>query len=348
MTNRYYLLLMLVLLALMTAGCGRKDKNKPQFDPKIRVKVQTVGDSAATDYRHYVGNVRSERQVSLSFPLGGTLTALYVHNGQRVRKGDIIAKVDETSAKSLHDASLATLRQAEDGYRRLKQVHDGEGISDVRWVQMETDLEKARQSEISSRKHLDDCTLYASQDGVVSMGDHVIGEQLNPMDVVCQIVDMNSLMVEFSVPEKEIGKIGVGTSALATIPALGDSECRLSIYDKSFLSNPLGHSYTIKARITSGAENVLPGMVVKIHLALQNSVDQGIVVPSSCVQTMSDGMTVWVLRKGKTYRQKIEVSEFIKNGVLVKSGIEQGDTIVTEGYQKLYNGAQVTIIPSDK
>jgi membrane fusion protein (multidrug efflux system) len=174
------------------------------------------------------------------------------------------------------------------------------------------------------------------------MGDHIIGEQLNPLDVVCHIVDMNSLIVEFSVPEKEIGEIGIGTTASGTIPALGNSERSITIYDKSFLSNPLGHSYNIKAKMPSGTNDVLPGMVVKIRLALQTSKEKGIVVPSSCVQTMTDGMAVWVLRNGKSYRQKIEVSEFIKNGVMVSSGLECGDTIVTEGYQKLYNGAQVS------
>ncbi len=342
MNKCFYPLIILILLTLAMVGCGRKASKKQQFDPTIPVTVQVVGDSNEVDSRNYVGTVRSERQVTLSFPLGGTLTAVYVHNGQRVRKGTLIAKVDETAAKSLHETAMATLRQAEDGYRRLKQVHEGEGISDVRWVQMETDLEKARQSEISARKHLNDCTLYASQDGVISMGNHVIGEQLNPLDAVCQIVDMNSLMVEFSVPEKEVGQIEIGSTATATIPALDDSKCRLTVFDKSFLSNPLGHSYNIKARMSSDIKDVLPGMVVKINLALRSSANPGIVVPSSCVQTMADGMAVWVIRGGKSYRQKIEVSEFIENGVLVTDGLGHGDTIVTKGYQKLYNGAKVS------
>ena len=174
------------------------------------------------------------------------------------------------------------------------------------------------------------------------MGNHVIGEQLNPLDAVCQIVDMNSLMVEFSVPEKEVGQIEIGSTATATIPALDDSKCRLTVFDKSFLSNPLGHSYNIKARMSSDIKDVLPGMVVKINLALRSSASPGIVVPSSCVQTMADGMAVWVIRGGKSYRQKIEVSEFIENGVLVTDGLGHGDTIVTKGYQKLYNGAKVS------
>ena len=132
---------------------------------------------------------------------------------------------------------------------------------------------------------------------------------------------MNKLMVEFSVPEKEIGLIQVGQSATATIPALNDANKNIVVYDKAILSNPLGHSYTIKARISPEEKEVLPGMVAKIRLALLSSEGSGIVVPSSCVQTIPNGIAVWTLENGKAYHRKIEVSEFIKNGVLVSDGL---------------------------
>ena len=142
---------------LLIAGCNSK-KKQPPFNPVIPVEIEVVGTTDGSNTRNYVGTVQSEMKVALSFPLGGTLKGIYVHNGQRVKQGTLVAKVDETTAKSLHDAALATLNQAEDGYRRLKQVYDEGGVSQVRWVQMETDLEKARQAEISTRKHLQECT----------------------------------------------------------------------------------------------------------------------------------------------------------------------------------------------
>jgi len=335
-------LLMIIPLSMLLIGCGgKKEKKQKKYNPVIPVEAITVDFAGDNDFRNYVGSLKSEVKMALSFTFGGELTEICVTNGQKVKKGDLIAKVDETTAKSLHDAALATLNQAEDGYNRLKQVHEEGGISEVRWVQMETDLEKARQSEISTRKNLENCTIYAPQDGVISMNNHVIGETMRPTEAFCHLIDMDRIMVEFSVPEKEVGNINIGDKGIASIHALGDLERDIIIYDKSIVSNPFGHTYNVKAKIDLKGQNALPGMVVKIKL-VRPSVT-GIVVPASCVQTISDGLAVWVVKNGKSYRRVIEVDDFVKNGVLVKKGLEHGDTIVTVGYQKLFNGAKVSI-----
>lgn len=332
--------LLLVSLSLLLLGCGEKKDQNQQYDPAIPVNVLVVESNEGTNFRYYIGTLKSEVKMAMSFPLGGTLTNIYVNNGQKVKKGAIIAKVDETTAKSLHDAALASLNQAEDGYKRLKTVHEEGGISDVRWVQMETDLEKARQTEISTRKNLEDCTIYAPQDGVISMDERVIGQLMRPSETFCNLIDMNKLIVEFSVPEKEVGLINVGDKAYAVIQALDDMEKEIEISDKSIVSNPFGHTYNIKARINIDGKDALPGMVTKIRI--NTTALSGIVVPASCVQTVADGLAVWIVKNGKAYRQIIEVGDFVKNGVLVSKGLNYGDTIVTVGYQKLYNGAKVS------
>lgn len=328
-------------LSFLLIGCGEKSDKNQQYSPVIPVQISVVGSSNDDNFRYYVGSIKSEVKISLSFPLGGEITNIYVNNGQKVKKGAIIAKVDETTAKSLHDAALASLNQAEDGYRRLKQVHDEGGISEVRWVQMETDLEKARQTEITARKHLEDCTIYAPQDGIISIGDRVVGEYLRPSETFCHLIDMNKLVVEFSVPEKEVGLINIGEKAYAEIQALNIQDKQIEISDKSIVANPFGHTYTVKAKINLDGKDALPGMVAKIRLT--STANNGIVVPASCVQTLPDGLAVWTVKNGKAYRSIIEVTDFVKNGVLVSKGLEYGDTIVTVGYQKLYNGVKVSV-----
>ena len=333
--------ILLFPLLLLLLGCEERKEQKQNCYSVIPIEYEVVGQSSEEVYRNYVGAVSSEVEIPLVFVYGGTLVELYVHNGQAVRKGDIIAKVDDTSAKSLHETALATLRQAQDGYERLKKVYDDGGISEVRWVQMETDLEKARQSEISTRKHLEQCTLYASQDGVISMDKHLVGENVSPMRTFCKIIDLRKMNVDFSVPEREIQFVKKGDVAFADIPSLGLKNIELEVVDKSIVANSFGHTYDVKTRVVSdNAKEILPGMVAKIRMTA--TALSGIVIPSSCVQTVADGIAVWVVENGKAFRRNIVPSDFVKNGVIVKSGLNHGDTIVTAGYQKLYNGAKVS------
>ena len=333
--------ILLFPLLLLLLGCEERKEQKQNCYSVIPIEYEVVGQTSEEVYRNYVGAESSEVEIPLVFVYGGTLVELYVHNGQAVRQGDIIAKVDDTSAKSLHETALATLRQAQDGYERLKKVYDDGGISEVRWVQMETDLEKARQSEISTRKHLEQCTLYASQDGVISMDKHLVGENVSPMRTFCRIIDLRKMNVEFSVPEREIQFVKKGDVAFADIPSLGLKNIELEVVDKSIVANPFGHTYDVKTRVVSdNAKEILPGMVAKIRMTA--TALSGIVIPSSCVQTVADGIAVWVVENGKAFRRNIVPSDFVKNGVIVKSGLNHGDTIVTAGYQKLYNGAKVS------
>ncbi len=327
---------------LLLWSCGRKVNSSSGWSDSIPVETLVAGDGSTPSERNYVGDIGSERDVDLSFVLGGTLTKVAVKNGDRVTKGQLLAEVDATSANSLHATAVATLRQAEDAYRRLEAVHKEGGLSEVKWVEMETNLEKARQAEVSARKHKEECVLRAPFSGVVVCGSRTVGQELKPGETFCRVLDMNRLRVSFSVPEQEITLIKVGSVADAIVPALGDTPLTLRVSDKSFSANPLGHTYKVHAAITSGVmDRLLPDMVAKVHVKL--SAMGGIVVPSDCVQTMPEGTVVWVVENGRAQHRCITAGDFIRNGVVVKEGLAAGDTVVVAGQQKLYTGAKVKV-----
>ena len=337
---KWYRLVLLTGIIALLFSCGRKDKAPSGWNDSILVETLAVGDRNMPTERNYVGDIGSEQEVSLSFPLGGTLTKVAVKNGDHVVKGQLLAEVDATSATSLHATSLAALRQAEDAYRRLEAVHREGGLSEVKWVEMETNLEKARQAEVSARKHMEDCSLRAPFSGVVSCGSPLVGQDMRPGEPFARLLDMRRLRVQFSVPEQEISLINIGDEASAEIPSMGDGQLTLRISDKSLSANPLGHTYKVYASIVSGnVKNLLPDMVAKVHMKLSDL--GGIVVPSSCVQTMPEGTVVWVVNNGKAEHRWIEVGDFVRNGVVVKTGLGDGDTVIIAGQQKLYTGAKV-------
>lgn len=338
--------ILLLCVAAMLTGCGGKKQDTGWRDA-VGVRVAVVDEGENMHQREYVGSIGSEVEMDLFFPLGGKLTKVAVHNGQRVKKGQVLAEVDATTARSLWGSACAALRQAEDAYRRMQRVHEEGGISDVRWVQMETDLEKARQAETAARQRVEDCVLRAPFDGVVSCGTHHVGEELKPVEPFARVIDMGRLRVAFSVPEHEVGLLPVGTVAKAVVPALDDREFALRVSDKSLVANPLGHTYKVygtmvqQGHSNNSSAGLLPDMVAKVKVDIDTKA--GIVVPAECVQVMPEGTIVWVVEGGKAYHRVVTVGDFIRNGVMVETGLNAGDSVIVSGQQKLYSGAKVKI-----
>lgn len=331
----------IVLFCVFCAGvlmaCSKQAK--PVEVAPVPVSVLTVSTKADTTTRHYVGTVEADTKVDLSFPLGGTLTGLYVTNGQMVHKGDLIATIDDTRARSMHDAAEATLAQAEDAYERLRQVYEQGGISEVRWMQMKTDLSKARNSALSARKNMEDCSMVAPVDGIIDIQKVSVGSDIRPSGHFASVQNVDQMNVRYTIPEHEIDRIAIGDEVLVEVPARGDALLKARVVERSLIANPMGHTYTVCARLED-PNGVLPGMVAKVMMSKTGMV--GVVIPAHCVVTVYDGQVVWLVRDSNVSRQHILCTDLVRNGILVTDGLEDGDIVVVEGYQKLYPGAKVT------
>ena len=337
--NMKYELLTLAAIVLF-AGCTRKSKYSYLTDKPLPVEIEVVGESSQLVEDNYVGEIRPKVDISLVFPLGGQITGVYVKSGDRVKAGQVIATVDNTQAKALLESAEAMYKQAQDGYRRLKPLHEQGGISDVKWVEMETNLEKARSMAISSRKRYEDCTMRAAQDGVVNMRKLDIGQQVGISQPIGSLMDLSDYCVEFTVPESEIGTLEIGQELTVALPAI-EKRYDAKITEKSLASTHLAHTYMVKADIISpeAAADLLPGMVCRAIITEREQ--NGYIISAGCIQTQERGHSVWILRDGHAQRQMVTIGAFVENGVLITDGVRLGDTIISKGYQKMYSGAPV-------
>lgn len=334
-------LLILTAACLALSSCSKiEEARKSKPAAPIAVRTIVVQEQAEEGSRTYIGEVEAGSEVALYHALGGRLTALHVHNGQSVHEGQAIADLDDTQPRSLHDAAVATLRQAEDGYERLRQVHQSGGLSDVKWIEMQTNLEKARQQEIATRKQLDDCHITSPVSGIVADAGVRVGQQLYPGQTICSIVGMHTLQAVFTVPESDVASFRIGDSVRLHISALQQPALIGVLTEKGISAGAIAHTYKLKAVILNRTADILPGMIVKVRTT--HPLSAGIIIPSAGVQTTPDGPAVWVVRGDSAFRQPIRATQFVKNGVLVTDGLQPGDRIVTAGYQKLYQGAKVT------
>ncbi len=326
--------------AVLLMGCVKKSKYSYLTDKPLPVEIEVVGESSRMVEDTYVGEIRPQTDISLVFPLGGQITGIYVKSGERVRSGQLIATVDSTQAKALMESANAMYAQAQDGYRRLKPLHQQGGISDVKWVEMETNLEKARSMAISASKRYEDCALRAVCDGIVSMRDISVGQHVGIAQPIGRLMDLKAYNVEFTVPESEIGHLTAGQTLRVSLPAL-DKEYEASIFEKALTSTHIAHTYMVKAEIIDpdAAKDLLPGMVCRAIITQREK--NGYIISAGCIQTQQRGHSVWLLRNGRAERMMVKIGAFVENGVLVTEGVTLGDTVISKGYQKMYKGAKV-------
>lgn len=334
------------LLALSAAaavsGCS-SGKDKDMTREPVPVRVIEIKEQAGTGGSSYVGTVEAAKTAVLSCSYAGTLRDLRVSEGDAVRKGDTIAVIESQNVISAKQMADAVLAQAEDGYRRLSQVHESGSVADVKMVEVRTQLDRARASAQAARKALDDCTVKAPFDGVIGEVFAEQGVEMNAIEPLVRLMDISSVEISFSVPEKEIGAIDPGDRFSVDVPAMGGTAFLATVKSKGISASRLSHSYECTLSPSMPVKGLMPGMVCKVYGRTQNG--SSIVIPASVVRTDGTGRYVWTVTPENTVEKRyITAGGFSGKGIVVDSGLEEGDKVITEGTQKVSGGMKVKIM----
>lgn len=327
-------------VAVLLAACGNKGEEQKTATP-MRVQSEVVMLSTDANKKSYVGIVEEESAISVSFTGSGTITKVYVNEGQSVRRGQIIAEIDKTQAENMLSAAEAQMEQANDAYKRLKQLHDNNSLPDMEWVEVQSKVQQAEASLEMAKKSLADCSVYAPESGIIGKGVMNVGEVVLPALPVAKVLVIGNIKVRASIPEKEIAAISATTSSQITLEALPEQHFEGGKIEKCIEANNTTHTYDIKVNVKNHNQQLLPGMVanVEINQAKQNDV---ITVPITSVRKNTQGEHfVWLNKAGKAHRAVITIGKASGNRIVVLSGLQSGDEVITEGYQKLSEGMEV-------
>ena len=290
--------------------------------------------------KNYMGTIEEEDGANVSFGVIGTVVRVMVDEGQFVRKGQAMAEVDGQNVRNAHEISAATLNQAEDAYKRLKNLYDKGTLPEIKMVEMETALAKAKAAEAISRKSVDEIVLKAPFSGYVASSTVHVGASAVPGVTGFKLVKIDRVKVALSVPEKEIGKVNVGQKVTFTVNALPDQEFSGKIVSRGVTASAISHAYEVKAIVENHSHQLLPGMVCKIRLENTGG-DYTIVVPQQAIQISGQDKFIWMVKDGKAHRQGVTTGDVINEGVVVETGLMSGDVIIVEGQNKVSEDVRV-------
>lgn len=332
----------LTIVALLVSACANPPSRSVTDKTAVSVKVLSVEDESTVQTRTYVGEVSSSRSAVLAAPYPGTLKRLNVKAGSIVSKGKVVAEVSSQTVQSSYEMAAATLKQAEDGYARAKAVYEKGGMAQVKFIEIETALAKARASESAASSALSSGKIQSPFSGVVS---EVYPQQDTELSIgapIVKIIDRSSLEVSFAVPETELHKISKGMHAEVDIPALNLVGLEAKVVSKGVEAAPLSHTYDCSLLLADKVKDLAPGMVCKVYLESDSTT--GIVLPAQVVQTEKDGRYVWVVTGGVVEKRSVRVGGFCGAGVIIESGLNKGDSVISEGFRKVSSGMKVKVV----
>ena len=331
-------IVILLTAAVLLWSCHQKEAQPSE--EAVSVKTLKVEAGAQSVNKNFMGVIEEEDGANVTFGVLGTVIRVMVDEGQFVRKGQAMAETDGQDVRSAYEMSASTLSQTEDAYRRLKNLYDKGTLPEIRMVEMESMLVKAKAAEAMSRRSVDEIVLRAPFDGYVAQNAVHVGSSVMPGVTGFRLVKIDKVKVSVSVPEKEISKIKTGTDVKFTVSALGDSVFTGRVVNKGVVANIINHTYTVKVLVENRSHTLLPGMVCKVQIK-DVSADYSILVPQDAIQISGKETFVWMVRQGKAHRQAVTTGDIYSSGVVIETGLTNGDVIIVQGQNKVSEGMRV-------
>lgn len=343
----------LFVWAFLLTACS--DSKKQDDKAPVAVNTIVVGSSPNANGSEYVGTVVERTGTSLSFEVPGKVVRLMADNGDHVTKGQLLATIDPTSLRDAHRAALATLRQAEDACKRFEPLHHQGVVSDIKWMDLQTKLEQAQTAEQMARTQLSHTQIVAPFSGVISECPVEQGMNVMAGQPIYRLVDIAGVDINVSVPEAEVSAIQIGAKAKVLVSAVGSRTYQATVKEKGVVANAISHTYDIKLAVIGSDGKLMPGMVCSVWLdakkpasvttsGLPASVSSSLQlsVPLTAVKLDADNQRfVWTVVRGKAKRQLVTIGDFTTDGVIVTSGLQAGDIVITDGSQKVSEGMKV-------
>jgi membrane fusion protein, multidrug efflux system len=337
-------------IAALESEIAKADPGSVETKAKL-VGVTPLGQDNFSHYIELQGKVEATN-ISYVAPQngqGGIVKALYVTQGQQVRKGQVLAQLDDQMIRQQIEPYRVQLATAEDVYRRTKNLWD-QGIGTYQQVlAAKTNVETLQKQIGVIQKQASLMKVVAPNAGVADQVNVRVGEMFVGATAAgpqIRIVNTGNLKIVASVPENYSGKVNEGSKMEVVIPDQNNRVLNATVTVVQKVIDPNTRSFNIEAQIPSDAK-LKPNQIAQIKI-LDYSADDVIAVPLNVVQTDEKGKYVYVMVKegGRAIARKrtIMVGQSYSDKIEVRSGLKMGDSLITEGYQNLYEGQVVTTV----
>ena len=320
------------------------------LDPSEKLALISVFEVKPENFDHHIeiqANIKTRQNVLLYPEYNGTLKKVYVEEGQKVKKGKLLAQIDDAGLKNQLEQLQIQARLSKTTYERTQRLWDQNIGSEMQLLQAKAGYESQLKTIAQLKKQLQRTQILAPFSGTIDEIVANTGANLLPGQTpVMRIVNLKKMYTEASVPERYLKQVKKGTSATVKIPML-DREYPTTIRQTGNFINPNNRSFRVETLLPNPDEMIKPNLSCKLKIN-DYSNPVALMIPMRIVKENANGKKyIFKLKsdgKDQVYRTEQTFVRLGKNSmdkVEVLEGIQAGDLLVDEGATIVENNQRV-------
>lgn len=322
----------------LTAANALPKENKQRT---LRVNAQVVKAHLLVDEIFVTGRLVPDEEVNLSFETSGKITDIFFTEGTYVKRGELLAKVNDRQLQAQLKRLKAQIPLAEDRVFRQNALLKRDAVSKEAYEQVKTELATLNADIENIEATIDMTELRAPFDGIIGLRQVSAGAYASPTTVVAKLTKVTPLKVEFAVPERYAREIKKGTNLDFRVDGKLDAY-HAQVYATESGLDPETHSLTIRAIYPNRNAELMAGRYANIQLK-QKEIEDAIAIPSEAIVPEMGKNKVFVYRSGVAEPVEVAIGIRTEAEVQIVRGLAPGDTILTSGTLQLRKGMPVEI-----
>ena len=332
-------------LELLDEAIGKKDTS----EKLTLITTFAVKDTVFNHYLELQATVQTKENLMLNAEFAGILTQVYVKEGQKVAKGQTLARVDDGGMSSQLAQIETQAALAKTTFERQQNLWNQKIGSEIQYLQAKTNYNAQLKAVAQMRAQLSKTVVRAPFSGTIDEIASERGSVVGPGTPIMRIVSLGNMYLEAEVPEKNISTIKKGSDVIVDFPVLGETFNSKVTQAGNFI-NPANRSFMIQIAVPNKSGNIKPNLSSKIQIK-DYSNPKAITVPSSIISENADGEQFLYIaqnpdKNGNAIAKRVIVTVGLSQGELVEivDGIKDGDLIIKEGARSVKDGQKVSII----
>jgi len=323
-------------------------ENQPTTEPTsprgqniLNVEAKLLQSERLIENINSSGTLIPDEQVDLSFETSGKITSIYFDEGNKVDKGQLLAKINDRPLQAQLLKLQAQKKLAEEREFRQRSLLSRDAISQESYDQIVTELQTIEADIMLIEARIAETELKAPFDGVIGLRHVSEGAFVNVNTQIARLIKRNPLKIEFAIPERYSSEVVSGFPIRFSLDGEKDTmDAKVYAVDPNI--DIRTRNMVVRALYENPGEIIKPGRFVSIELNL-NEIENAIAIPTEALIPEMDGDRVFIYRAGIAESQLVSTGLRTSDMIQITQGVQPGDTLITTGILQLRHGMAVVL-----